>query len=248
MSNTIESPDQAASTPKPRRESRLSRLVLEGLTVLLGVFLALLADEWREERQLDAEADAVKSRLEEEIIANYQEAVDVLLDVEDRHTRLRSLDTHLGADRAFDEYGPCFIGYRFAQFSSAAWGRASLDRIGSRIDAGYMSAAAELYSWNSVFDGLADPLNRLLYSPAYFDPDQARVSYRLAERIVWQQRSWARTMVDLYGQFIREHIPAQSPLVDDELRAAQARWTDQSGSRDEATQRDRPWCAGPASD
>lgn len=227
------------------RKARVPHLLLEGVIVLAGVFLALLADEWREERQLDQEAHAARLLLEDEIVANHAILADFRFDVVDRYQRIRALRDQLQSELSFDAYSGCFIGYRFAQFRSAAWQRASRDRIGSRLDARYMDAAAGLYSWNDTLDSLGVPLNRLIYSPGYFDAEFTQVNWRLAERLIWQQQRWAEVMLSEYRHFVESFVPEQLERLDQEVVAAQERWVAAEGRRTELIAKANPRCGVP---
>lgn len=213
---------------------RAVQLLLEGLMVLLGVSIALFADEWREERQLAEEAEAARLLLEEEVVMNYDQIVDFGHDVRDRHARLRALAGALAPGSSFDQYSNCFIGYRFTLTRDAAWLRASRDRIGSRLPGSYMDAVAGLYAWNRTLEEHSDIINGILYSSDYFDPAAAESVLRLAERAVWQQQRWASVMRDAYRGFAQEHAPQLLARMDGIDAEAEARWPGVIEERDAA--------------
>ena len=65
-----------------------SSLFLEMLMVMTGVFLALMADEWRENRQTAKSISIIEKKIIEEAHENYESLLHQKKRLNDRYSRL----------------------------------------------------------------------------------------------------------------------------------------------------------------
>lgn len=78
-------------------------LFLEMLMVMIGVFLALLVDEWREERQIAEIVELTESRILAEIHENHERLLNYQTRLENRFDRLQSWRNEIDAQQSFNE-------------------------------------------------------------------------------------------------------------------------------------------------
>lgn len=179
----------------------LRYLLFEGLIVVFSVLVALAVDEWRENRSLDARTEVALDRLTDEIVRNRAELAELADVVEDRLERLRTLADDPTAQGSLGRLIGRFGGYRSPEFSEAAWSRLVSSPLADRVDPAFLEGAFDLYAFHPYFRGLDEEVNRLIYSELFHDPGRMRTALLISERIMVQQRIWAREALAAHDAF-----------------------------------------------
>lgn len=175
-------------------------LFLEMLMVMIGVFLALFVDEWREERQIAEIVDLTENRVLSEISENHSRLVDYQSRLDDRFEQLQDWGANLDPELSFREQTG-FPGIPTVTLSDAAWQRANSSDMTNFMESETIEQAYGLYLANArVFDSY-EPLLDLIYSPLSWDKDLTQVSYNIAVDIFRETISQVRQSLDGYEQF-----------------------------------------------
>jgi hypothetical protein len=131
------------------RRPGLWKLVTEVVFISLGVFLALLADQWREDRQMRALAASSLRGFRSEIVANREKVVAV----KDYHVALLgSLRTYLAADDdARPKVGVTIRGIQPVFFDQTAWDLAMGTQSLAHLDQGVASSLSRIYGLQRTY-------------------------------------------------------------------------------------------------
>jgi hypothetical protein len=134
-----------------RRKKRLGlwKLVTEVVFISLGVFLALLADQWREDRQTQQLAAASLRGFRSEILANREKVASV----RDYHVALLgSLRKYLAADAAARPGIVVRIqGIQPVFFDQTAWDLAMGTQSLAHLDQGVASSLSRIYGLQRTY-------------------------------------------------------------------------------------------------
>jgi hypothetical protein len=189
------------------RESRWKRfqqLSLEGLVIVVSVLVALVVEGYRLEREeIDEVAEALAA-LEAEVQANLEELVAFEAVVTERHARLVAITSEIDGSQPFSEYVGRFGGYRVPDLDVSAWARISSDPVANRIAPERLREAFLLYDYLTYLTRLDDQIIQFAFSPGYHDPDEAKVSHRVAEAILSQQIDYAEDLAPLHRAFLEQ--------------------------------------------
>lgn len=167
-------------------------LLLEGVIVVLSVLLALFLEDWRQQRDLDARAEVAVEQITAEIRLNRAEIRELAEIVATRRTRLETvLASRIDGETPFADLVSELGGYRTPDLSRATWDRVNVSDFADRIPEDLRTDAFFAYAWAGQFDALTEKITDLVYSPLFFDPDQARVAGLISGRIMEQQLIWA---------------------------------------------------------
>ena len=102
------------NTPiQPKKQRDWSKLILEGFMVFIGVLLAFIIEELREEYQLQKEVELAQERIFEELQTNYRFLQEFTQHVDERYQKLQAMDDLVDGTVPFVELKHHFIGYRF---------------------------------------------------------------------------------------------------------------------------------------
>lgn len=146
-------------TPAPRRIRPYQRIVVEVVLITLGVFLALLADGWRERAQHRELADDTLRRFRTEFVSN-REAVAA---VDDKHVdSLKTIRAYFESDGKTQPYpylstSPAFLEY-------TAWDLAIATQALSYVDADLAQAVAHVYAVQRQLDAATRDITLVMYA------------------------------------------------------------------------------------
>ena len=205
--------DEQVQQPKNKRD--WSRLLLEGFMVFIGVLLAFVIEELREEYQLQREVDLAQERIFEELQTNYRFLQDFKQHVDERYEKIQNIDELVDGSTAFVELRHHFIGYRFVQFQSSAWMRANANQLANHMDEDMLTEALKLYNWNNELIEHNRRIDDIRFQPYFYDPEDARIAYEMSVSFIGQQVTWASAMEKLYRRFF-DHFIYQRPATDEE--------------------------------
>ena len=135
--------------PEPVRRTGVWKIVTEVIFISLGVFLALLADQWREDRATKELAHASLRGFRAEIIANRQKVAAV----KDYHVALlESLRAYLRADAATRPTIQVRIqGIQPVFFEQTAWDLAIGTQSLAHLDQGVASSLSRIYGLQRTY-------------------------------------------------------------------------------------------------
>ena len=188
-------------------------LLLEGVVVLIGVVLALMVDEWREERDNQRQANEIMAQLNAEIATNLVELEASFATVSERLEVLHAIRDEVDGSEMFLAYLPRFQGYNTPDLNRSAWERAVSLTVVGRLPAEYMRDAFVIYRGNGDIVGLDGDINRLIYSENFYLPEKAFVAWAISERIMQQQVGWLHLAIQRHRIFLEQFAPGQSDQV-----------------------------------
>lgn len=168
--------------PQGRRWG-LWKLVTEVVFISLGVFLALLADQWREDRQTRELAASSLRGFRSEIIANRQKVVAV----KDYHVALLgSLRTYLAADVAARPGIVVRIrGIQPVFFDQTAWDLAMGTQSLAHIDQGVASSLSRIYGLQRTYHEQTRGMMQAVYLRPLDENYTGLVSY-YGDVVLWE--------------------------------------------------------------
>ena len=205
-----EEPD---SQPAPKSHN-WSKLFLEGLMVFIGVLLAFIIEEWREDYQLQQEVDLARDRIYEELQTNYRFLQAFKVHVDERYEKIKAMDEMVDNTVPFVELRRHFIGFRFVQFQSSAWQRANANQLANHMDEDMLTEALIIYNWNDSLTEHNKRIDDVRFTSQFYDPEDARIAYEISKNFIGQQVYWAGEMEKLYRQFF-DHFIYERPAQDE---------------------------------
>jgi len=159
--------------------ARLPGLLLEVVSVVFAVLVALAADEWRDNRELDQRAAAARTAVLAELRSNRGE-------LERTRAAVDSTAAQLDA-AAHDERGSAeaLAGFRldFPSFSDAAWRITQVTDAASRLDFAWLTRIARIYATQQLCNDQRDEILRTLGEIQGPDPRTAPAFGQLRSRI-----------------------------------------------------------------
>ena len=183
--------------------------------VFIGVLLAFVIEELREEYQLQREVELAQERIFEELQTNYRFLQDFKQHVDERYEKIISIDELVDGSVAFVELKHHFVGYRFVQFQSSAWMRANANQLANHMDEDMLTEALKLYNWNNELIEHNRRIDDIRFQPHFYDPEDARIAYEMSVSFIGQQATWASAMEKLYRRFF-DHFIYQRAATDEE--------------------------------
>lgn len=175
-------------------------LFLEMLMVMIGVFLALIVDEWREERQVAEIVSLTEERVLNEISNNHTRLVEYQSDLNERFARLQEWGTNLDLEKGFREQSG-FPGIPTTTLNDAAWQRANSSDMTNFMETETIERVYGLYQVNRRVSESYEALLDLIYSPMSWDADQTQVSYNITVEIFRETMSQVSQALAGYEQF-----------------------------------------------
>lgn len=159
-------PEPLPSAPQPaaRQGKPYSRVVIEVALITLGVFLALLADGWRERADHRQLAEDTLRRFRAEFTAN-REAVAA---VQGQHVAsLEKIGAYFAADPAVRATMPYpFMATNPAFLEYSAWDLAIATQALAYVDADLAQGVAHVYTVQRQLDGATRDITLVMYSRA----------------------------------------------------------------------------------
>jgi hypothetical protein len=153
--------EDPSPTSTPRTHRPLLRVVLEVALIATGVFLGLLADQWREREQHREAARASLRRFRTEIAAN-REAVAA---VRDYHVAtLASLRSYLGKSHEARNVADVKLdGLRWVTFEHTAWDLAIATQSLAYLDSDVAYSLSRIYGVQQSYADLSRGMTQAMY-------------------------------------------------------------------------------------
>jgi hypothetical protein len=204
-----------------RRRSSLARwfgYLPEGLMVLLGVMLAFLMDDYREERERGQLAAAAMQRVELEVASNFAEVIAMNAITRERLAKLDALEPDANATVAFIRLIPKFTGYAFLQADRSAWSGMQLGSYFDKVPPDFVSDVFPIYDWNEVLKSLDGTVRDLVFGADVHDPSRTAIAWGVSRMIMEQQLIWSDEAIPAYCGFLQEWAPDLYEQRQDEVR------------------------------
>ena len=187
--------DPPSSSEKSRTRSKwFLKIGLEALFISLGVFLALMGEQWRDDAHVRETTQASLRRFRTEIAAN-RAAVAA---VKDYHVGLRqSLHAYLAADpKARQSSSVRIKGLQPVFFESTAWDLALATQSLAHIDPAVGFALSRIYGLQREYAELTRSIMQAVYLRPIADNFQA-LSYYYGDVVPWET-----TLLGLYDDIV----------------------------------------------
>jgi hypothetical protein len=185
----------SSSPEKPRPLSKwFLKIGLEALFISLGVFLALMGEQWRDQAHIRETTQASLRRFRTEIATN-RAAVAA---VKDYHVGLRqSLNAYLAADpKARQSSSVQIKGLQPVFFESTAWDLALATQSLTHLDPAVGFALSRIYGLQREYAGLTRSIMQAVYLRPIADNFQA-LSYYYGDVVPWET-----TLMGLYDDIV----------------------------------------------
>jgi hypothetical protein len=180
-------------------------LVVEAISVVFAVLLALAINEWRQGREEARIASEAMDRLRIEIQQNHDNLAAVLDQQAGAIDALGAVIEDLGAGRKPD--GELAFNFRTEQVRNAAWETALLTQAVRFIDFELVSSAADIYELQElVSSGVQRVLDRMSALGAS-EGEQLVRDLRLVHSAASQLLSLERQLVRRYEAFLQSNAP-----------------------------------------
>ena len=130
---------------------RAARILVEVVSVVFAVLVALAVDEWRQDRQVRHDAEAAKAAILAELRANDAELVRTGPSVDSLAARLAVLRERI---RAGSRSTTGSLNVQLPDFSDAAWRTAQMTRATTHLDLAWLIRVAKAYEAQSLYTDL----------------------------------------------------------------------------------------------
>lgn len=146
MSPTGTAPEEGQDRMRALRV-RFGRMVLDVIGVVFAVVVALAADEWRDNRELQQRADRAQAAVIAELRANRAELERTRPSIDSVQARLAE-----GARLLAAGDNPALnLNLEFPDFSDAAWRITQVTDAASRLDFAWLTSIARIYEVQRLY-------------------------------------------------------------------------------------------------
>jgi hypothetical protein len=187
--------------------ARWLRHLPEGVMVLLGVMLAFLMEEYREEREREQLAVAAMQRVNLEVASNFSEVIAIHAITRERLAKLESLESAADDTLPFTRLIPRFTGYPFLQTDRSAWSGMQLGAYLDKVAPDYLADVFVIYDWNEVLKSLDDRVTDLVFGADVHEPERTATVWAISRSIMEQQAIWGGEAIQAYCQFMQAWAP-----------------------------------------
>ncbi len=193
----------AADTDRPERPNRdthgsrwLLKIALEVVLISVGVFLALMGEQWRESSHTRELAEASLRSFRSEILAN-REAVAA---VKDYHVTLRkSLQTYLDADAKTRTLDSVQIrGLQPVFFEHTAWDLALATQSLAHIDSQLAFGLSRTYGLQRTYAEQTGSIMQAIYLRPLTDNFEGLAAY-YGDIVLWEPK-----LLKMYDELLRQ--------------------------------------------
>lgn len=128
---------------------RIAAALTEVISIVFAVVVALAADEWRENRQLQQQADAARAAVVRELRANRDELAATEESIEAAFAGLERAAAEIDSGQARSALR---VDLSLPDLSSGAWEGARLVAASGRFDVDWLVRVAQLYETQKLYD------------------------------------------------------------------------------------------------
>ena len=155
---------------KSKLRDKVPEIILEAVSVVLAVLLALAVDAWREDRSNAREAERARRGVLEEIASNHRELAS---NREDNRAVLDAVHQTLEAIEADPEKGgELSVDFSVSLLSSATWDTAKVTLSVHHLDFNWVARISKLYELQALYSRRQDELVSFLASGGAGDDDR----------------------------------------------------------------------------
>ncbi len=202
----------SASDKKPVRSRRsLGPLLIEVFFIVLGVMMALAANEWRENRALDKRTDAALENIRLEILRNQQTLQQRL----PYHEALRdSLDSYLPEIRntSFPNVSERRLGMQrglyFLLVYDAAWQTALTSQVLSNVDYEMLTVLSTIYQVQAYLQTVEERTTRII-SPNNLRKENLYYAFILFRPAIRDIVGLEQNLLSLYDEALQRLSPEE---------------------------------------
>ncbi|MCG8460251.1 MAG: hypothetical protein MI919_28545 [Holophagales bacterium] len=185
-----EEPAPERSPIADRLRDKAPEILLEVVSVVLAVFLALAVNGWADEAQERRQAERARQGVLDEIDANYQELLSKYPQNRENLEQLRAAVEELRAFHEISDAGGEAVmpegvsaNFSLSLLSSASWRAAQLTLAVHHLEYSWISRVAKLYELQEIYDSRQDDLVAFLTSMGQMEEgDELRTTADLANR------------------------------------------------------------------
>lgn len=186
------------------KNNKWSSLLLEMVMVMVGVFLALMADQWRENRQADKTVSIIEEKIIKEAHVNYNSLLKLEKRLNERYSKVMKWSENLDDTKSLLEQNG-IQGIPTVPLASAAWQRANSSQLTNLVDVDIITAAHALYDSNTNITNLNSRMLDLVFNVDSWDNKLATVSFNIYKTILEESRNKVREAVGQYRQFVEQY-------------------------------------------
>ncbi|MDT8398890.1 MAG: hypothetical protein RQ899_09790 [Pseudomonadales bacterium] len=173
--------------------------------VMLGVFLALLLDEWRQDRQRNEIAQLTQARIVSEINSNYEAIVNYETRLNSRYESFIEWGQSLDPTKSIAEQFDDFPGFPGIFLNDAAWRRSSSSEITNYIDDSFITSVYGLYDFNLALRATTEMFSDIYFSKDIWDNEFTLASYNMMDWVFKETFSQAKQAKRIYSNFIESY-------------------------------------------
>ena len=193
------------SSPKEGKSLRasLGALLLEVFLIILGVMVALGANEWREARAIAKRTDLALENIRREIERNYE---TMQLRAPYHEAMRDSIHTNYPKikDAAFEDLNVASLGLRrgpfFPLLYNTAWQTALNSQILPHVDYETLSLLSSIYQIQEDLKATEEQFSTILFSPDNMQKGRPYYAFMLSEPFITGLASNERALLELYEQ------------------------------------------------
>ena len=181
-------------------ELKPGNILIEVLSVVFAVLLALFLNEWRSEKLTQATFEEARTKIQNEIRENAEEIRTKQKYHKQQVVQLESIaDSLLLSDKAlyeYDNFGIAIINLKFA-----AWESVRMTEIVNEFSFDDLSRLAEIYKGFETMNGLQDNMIGIIYSMDFNDNNKRVEAYHSIRSYLFQIQIWEQEILADLDQF-----------------------------------------------
>ncbi|HSK77518.1 MAG TPA: hypothetical protein VLQ45_13795 [Thermoanaerobaculia bacterium] len=166
---------------RPRFREKLPELLLEAVSVVFAVLLALAVDEWRETRSRNALAARARASILEEIRSNESKLRNtrdnnraLLQRIEEALSRVKQREPEISLE----------FNFKIALLSSAAWQTAQMTQAANLMDFDWLRGVSNAYEFQEIYlTSQSTVVDRISGISEILEDDPQRMLTIIAERL-----------------------------------------------------------------
>lgn len=171
---------QANPGLRPRLKEKLPELILEAVSVVFAVLLALAVDEWRETRSRNALAERARASILEEIRNNETE----LRNTRDNNRALLAKIEEAQSQLAQKRNTSLDFHFEIALLSSSAWNTAQMTQAANHLDFEWLRRISNVYELQALYvTSQSAVVDRISGISELFEGNPRRMLTIIAERL-----------------------------------------------------------------
>ncbi len=171
----------------------LRQILVEMISVVFAVLLALFLNEWRSNLKQKEELNKARANLKEELLSNRDELKQKIQFHEFQYKQLIELKDSLKTlDQPFSSYD---VGVAVLNLKKAAWESITLTDVVNRLQFEELSDYSELYRGYQLIEKLQDSYINGAFSLEFNQSENSEYAYRVTRNHLNQMIVWERELL-----------------------------------------------------